>query len=72
MYPLHRQGDNTMNSNRQDSVYKITFQGGETQILPIEMIQSPTILRAINYIDLELGCVGVMLTCGIQIEKVGD
>jgi hypothetical protein len=57
-----------MNATKPKNRYTITFQGERPMTLPKEKIQSPTLLKAIAHIERELGCSGLTLENGIQIN----
>ncbi|MES9843218.1 MAG: hypothetical protein ABW131_01115 [Candidatus Sedimenticola sp. 6PFRAG5] len=57
-----------MNATKPNNRYTITFPGECPMTLPKEKIQSPTLLKAIAYIEREPGCSGLTLENGTQIN----
>jgi hypothetical protein len=59
-----------MNATRSENHYTITFSGEQPMTFPQEKIQSPTLIKAIDYIEHEPGCTGLTLDNGTQINIV--
>jgi len=57
-----------MNTTQPEPRYTITFPGKQPMTLLQGQIQSPTLLRAIAYIEQEPACTGVALDNGIEIN----
>jgi hypothetical protein len=57
-----------MNATRPENHYTITFSGEQPMTFPKEKIQSPTLIKAIDYIERESGCTGLTLDNGTQIN----
>ncbi len=58
-----------MTNSTKANTYKITFAGEQPMTMAKAEINSPTILKAIGYIESETGCSGLTLQNGIKIEK---
>lgn len=57
-----------MNATQPEHTYTITFPGEQPMTLPRGQIQSPTLLKAIAYIEQEPACSGLTLDNGIEIN----
>lgn len=57
-----------MNSTRPENHYTITFSGQQPMTFPRSQIQSPTLIKAIDYIEREPCCTGLTLDNGTQID----
>lgn len=57
-----------MSQTKAAKTYKITFNSDQPMTFARAQIHSPTIIKAIDYIEREPGCTGVALTCGTKIE----
>ena len=57
-----------MNAAKPNNRYTITFPGESAMTFTKEKIQSPTLLKAIAYIEREPGCSGLTLENGTQIN----
>jgi len=61
-------GDMQMNASKPENSYTITFPGERPMTFPKREIQSPTLIKAIAYIEREPGCTGLTLENGTQIN----
>jgi hypothetical protein len=57
-----------MNATKPKNRYTITFPDERSMTLSKEKIQSPSLLKAIAYIEREPGCSGLTLENGTQIN----
>jgi hypothetical protein len=57
-----------MNATQAENHYTITFSGEQPMTFPKAQIHSPTLIKAIDYIEHEPGCTGLTLENGTQIN----
>ncbi len=57
-----------MNAPKLENHYTITFTGEQPMTFPKAKIHSPTLIKAIDYIEHESGCTGLTLENGTQIN----